>query len=191
MRRLPLCLLALLAVSAPARAEVLDTTRSLGAGHFRVSAGAEFGLSSPNPIRLDLQERLGLVGGLDLHLVQSIGLHREPGARFGGGLKWTVLSNTKARPGIALWGGGFYQTARRVAGATGRFAIDYRFGRVTPYAALDLDLWFEDGVDTHLTLLGGARIGVVDHVGLFLEAGADLTGRRRDHLAAVGLALTI
>lgn len=180
-------------VSAPhvVTAEVLDTSDSLGPGHLRLMVGAELGLEDPNPIRLDVQQRVGLASGLDLYLVQAIGLHRESGARLGGGLKWTALGKRKDRPGIALWGGGFFQTAREVAGLTGRVLIDYRFGRVTPYAALDLDLWFEDGVDTHVALLGGARISVVSHVAAFLEAGVGLTGTPRDHLVALGLALEI
>lgn len=192
MRRVNLALaLALLCAPRLAGAEVLDTSDALAAGHVRVMAGAEFGLSDPNPIRLDLQERIGLASGLDVYLVQAIGLHREDGVRLGGGLKWNVLPRKKDRPGIALWGGGFYQTAREVAGATGRFLIDFRFGRVTPYGALDLDLWFTDGVDSHLTALGGARVSIVPHVAAFFEAGVDLTGRQRDHLAALGIALEI
>ena len=192
MRRAPLMFtLAVTVLPGLAAAEVLDTSDSLAAGHVRVMAGAEFGLADPNPIRLDIQERIGLASGLDIYLVQAIGLHRENGARLGGGLKWTVLPRKKDRPGIALWGGGFYQTAMEVAGVTGRFLIDYRFGRVTPYGALDLDLWFQDGVDSHLTVLGGARVSIVPHVAAFFEAGADLTGRRRDHVAALGLALEI
>lgn len=189
MKKLLFALLFFAAV--PAEAKLLDTTSSLGPGHLGAAVGGEFALYAPNPIRLELHERVGLVGGLDLYLNQFVGLHRESGLRLGGGLKWSLMSRKKNRPGLALWAGGFYQTQRKAAGAAASFMIDSQFGRLTPYAALDMDMWFENGVDTHFTLLGGTRIAIVKHVAAFLEAGGGLTGSRRNHFAALGLRLRL
>ncbi|MCA9550894.1 MAG: hypothetical protein KC933_12745 [Myxococcales bacterium] len=178
--------------TAPAQAKLLDDTSALGAGHLSLALGAEAGIVSPNPIRLELHERVGLVGGVGLFLDQYVGLHNEPGARLGGGFKWSILSKKSGvRPGLALWAGGFYQTARRRAGAQGAFMVDYAFGRVTPYAALDLDLWFDDGVDARTGFLGGVRVAIVPHIALFVEGEFGLSGRTKNHLAAAGLRLSI
>lgn len=187
----PLIVALLLLVAVPAQAKLLDTTSSLGAGHLGAAAGAEFSLYSPNPIRLELHERVGLVGGLDLYLNQFVGLHRESGVRLGAGLKWSLLPRTKDRPGLALWGGGLYHTQRKVGGVAASFMIDGQFGRVTPYAALDMDLWFQNGTDARFTLLGGARLSIVNHVAAYLEAGVGLTGDPKNHLAAAGLRLSL
>ena len=184
--------MAALSVARPAEARLLDDTSALGPGHLSLALGAEAGIESPNPIRLELHERVGLVGGVGLYLDQYVGLHNEPGARLGGGFKWTVLPGKAGqRPGLALWAGGFYQTARQRAAAQAAFMVDYSLGRVTPYAALDLDLWFDDGVDARTVLLGGVRVGIVPRVSLFAEAGVGLSGRAKDHLAAAGLRLRI
>lgn len=181
-----------LAAAAPAEAKLLDDTSVVGPGHLSLAVGAEAGIESPNPIRLELHERVGLVGGVGLFLDQYVGLHNESGARLGGGFKWTVLSRRLGeRPGLALWAGGFYQTARKRAGAQGAFMVDYSFGRVTPYAAFDVDLWFDDGVDARTGLLGGVRVGIVSHIALFVEGQVGLSGRSKDHLAAAGLRLSI
>ncbi|MCB9746585.1 MAG: hypothetical protein H6740_28680 [Alphaproteobacteria bacterium] len=178
--------------AAPAQAKLLDDTGALGAGHLSLAVGAEAGIASPNPIRLELHERVGLVGGVGLFLDQFVGLHNESGARLGGGFKWSILSKKSGeRPGLALWAGGFYQTARKRAGAQGAFMVDYAIGRVTPYAALDLDLWFDDGVDARTGLLGGVRVAIVPHIALFVEGELGLSGRTKNHLAAAGLRLSI
>ena len=176
-----------------AGAKILDGSQSLAPGHIGAALGAELSLEDPNPIRLEVKERVGLAGGLDLYLDQTIGLHREDGVRLGGGLKWTALSlsTKRGRPGIAVWGGGFFHTQREVAGAAFTALVDYRFGALRPYAALDLDLWFEDGVDTRLTILGGTRIAIVNHLGAYIEVGGGLTGRVRNHLVALGLRLDL
>lgn len=187
--------LVLLVLAAPrgAAAKILDGTQSLAPGHISAALGAELSLEDPNPIRLEVKERIGLAGGVDLYLDQTIGLHRDDGLRLGGGLKWTVvdLSTKRERPGVALWAGGFFHTGREVAGAAFTALVDYRFGRLRPYAGLDLDMWFDQGVDTRLTVLGGTRIAIVNHLGAYLEAGGGLTGRVRNHLVALGLRLDL
>ncbi len=184
-------LAALMLAALPAQAKILDTTRSLGSGHVGGAAGVDFGLSTPNTIRLELHERVGLAGGVDLYFEQYMGLRRESGLQVGAGLKWTLLSRKRDRAGFALRGGGLYHTGTEVAGLSATFLGDWSMGRLTPYAGLDLDAWFQNGVDSNFTLLGGARIAVVKHVGAFVEGGLALTGARQRNFLAVGLRLDL
>lgn len=178
-------------VGGSAEARILDDTVSMAPGHVSFAAEFQAGLQRPNPLTVQLHERIGLFSGLDLTLDQWIGLQDASDLRIGGGVKWTILRHKKGRPGLALWGGAFYDTEVDAFGLHPTFMIDYRFGRITPYAAFDLEMWFDDGVDPRFGLLGGVRIGLVNHVDLYFEAGAGLTGDFKNHFMSGGLRIWI
>jgi len=181
----------LLLVPISAEAKLVDTTRGLGAGKLTLAVeGAAF-IESPNPIYLNLHERVGLAGGVGLYLEQLIRFQNSSSVRLGGGGKWTVLADNAERPGLALWLGGFYDFGPDAAGIAATFMIDNSFGRLTPYGALNLDAYFLDGIDPRLSLIGGLRLGLATNIDLFVEGGLGLTGRDpKDHFASAGLRLT-
>lgn len=189
-RALAVTVFVALLLPGAAGARILDTTRSARPGHVSLAVEGMFSLDDPNPIWLGLHERIGLANGLDLTLDQRFGLKDDPGVRLGGAVKWTILSDARGRPGLGLWGGGFYDTGDDAAGLTASFMVDNTWGRFTPYAALDFDLWFLDDIDARFGLLAGVRVGVVKHLDFFAEGGVGLTGTRKNHFLSTGIRLS-
>lgn len=182
-------LIAWLALPSSARAENMQTTSSLAAG--RLALGLEFqaGLVSGTPIEMNLHEMVGLAGGVDLYARQGIGLSDQP-FYLGVGVKWTLQTGRRDRPGIAVLAGGHY-FIDHYGGADVTLLLDFTVGRATPFVALDANLDFPDDVDLKLGLLGGVRIALVKNVAWFVEAGVGLTGSPRPHFVSTGPKITI
>lgn len=172
--------------SSLARAENMMTTQSLSAGKLALGLEAQAGLVDGTPMLLNLHQSVGLRGGFDIYAREGIGLgDNRQGVYIGAGIKWTILSGRRDRPGLALLAGGHYFISN-YGGADATFYVDYTISRVTPYLALDLNVDFPRDVDFKLGLLGGARIGVVQNVEWFIEGQVGFTGNPKNHLLATG-----
>jgi hypothetical protein len=198
MSRLPCLALVSLASTAgllcatAARAEVADTTASLGSGTLSFATELQAGVYESWPLMINLHEAVGLAGGFDLVLRQGLPLSGG-GFYFGGAVKWTLLhaSSRATRPGIALWLGGHGRTGGGGGGVDATIAIDYPFGRVRPYLGVDGNLEFRDDIDFLLGLILGAQISLVNHVALFVEGGLGIIGAPEPHFVAVGIRVYI
>ncbi len=182
-----------LLAAPPARAEYADTTSSLGPGHLSFATELQADVRTDWPLLLNLHESVGLAGGFDLVLRQGLPLSGQ-GFYFGGAIKWTLLgaSTRASRPGVALWLGGHGRTGGGAAGVDATITVDYPFGRVRPYLGLDGNLELtSDDVELLLGLVGGAQIGLVSHVALFVEGGLGIIGDPEPHFISVGLRVTI
>lgn len=162
--------------AVPAQAKLLDTTRSLGPGHVSGAVGVDSDFSSG---WLELHQRVGLVGGLDLYLEEFLPLWDANGALLGAGFKWSLLPRKKDRAGLALRAGASYQTASSTGGLSGALLADWGFGRTTPYVALKLDISRPANQTlTNVYGIAGARFGIVKHVGSFVEVALELTNNQ-------------
>lgn len=178
-----------LLVASSARAEIMDTTGSLGSGSLSLGAEAQAALREGTPMMINAHEAVGLLGGLDLTLRQSAGVRHWDGFYLGAGVKWTLLSasSKRGRPGVATWLGGHFWTSGSVAGADASIAIDYPFGRFRPYIGLDSNLEFYDNdVEFAIGFFGGVRIGIVTNVVWFVEGGLGLAGTPKPHFISTG-----
>lgn len=175
------------AVAAPVQAAaVIDVTESLSPGDISLAAAFEAALVNGTPLSLGLFENVGLAGGLDLYAREGFGLSGSHPFLLGVGVKWTILTDRRDRPGLALWVGGHYWSGS-VAGADSTLVLEHHMGAVTPYAGIDAALdFYSNDTDFKLGLLGGARIALGNRVGWFVEAGLGLLGVPHPHYIATG-----
>jgi hypothetical protein len=170
---------------------VLDTSVSRAAGAFSLAGEIE-AHTGGTPLMLSVYEAVGLTGGVDLVARQGFGLSGDHAVYLGGALKWTLLHDKAESPGLAVWAGGHYITAADVAGADATLLIDHRFGRFTPYAALDMDLdFFSGGSELFLDIIGGARIGLSNRVAWFVEGGLGIAGDVKQNFVSTGPRISI
>ena len=172
--------------SQTAHAEFLDTTQSLQAGNLGLAGEFEAGLTDNSPLLLRLHQAVGLAGGVDLYLREGLFLGGSHAFLVAGGAKWTFLSESAHRPGLALWIGGHYRTSG-LAGADVQALIDKRFGRLTPFAGSHFWLDFGQGQSrANLRLIGGLRVAINSKVAWLVEAGLGLLGDPRPHFVSTG-----
>jgi hypothetical protein len=183
----------LLLASSTALAENMQTAGSLAAGDLALGAEFQAGLFQGNPLTLNLHESVGLRGGFDLYAREDIGMSNDaPNFYVGAGIKWTLMSNSRSRPGIAFLFGGHFYTDADIAGADAAFLLDFRVGRVTPFAGLDFNLeFFDNDAQLFLTINGGARISVATNVSWFVEGGLGVSGEPKRHYVVTGPRISI
>lgn len=170
-------------LASPAQAKIMDTTQSRGAG--QLSLGGEFQATDGAGATINLNEEIGLRSGIDLVLDQQFGVTDSAAdIVLGAGVKWTLLTNTRSSPGLALWATGIFNLDSDDAGFRGHFMVDNTWGKFTPYLALDLDIIFDGDADAAFSLIGGSRIGLVRNVSAFVEGGLGITDAATEFLSA-------
>jgi hypothetical protein len=166
----------LLGLVRPAHAEIMDTTGSLSSGHLGLGVELQAGLDDGLPLAIHLHEDLGLAGGVDLTVDQTIPLEGG-GVLLAIGGKWTLVHRGRSGAGFALWVQGFYDTGSEALGPQSYLMLDFQAGRFTPYFAADARLTFLEG-DGHFSfgVIGGSRIALGSSVGGFIEVGIGIEG---------------
>ncbi len=177
--------------SLPAQAGVFDGSTALGPGKLSLAGEFRAEMESPNPLWANFYQRVGLASGLGLYLREEIPLERGEGLKLGGGLKWTILPDKKDTPGLALWGGGYYNLDARHAGARVAFLIDNRWGRFAPYGALELDSYFSGGVQTQLFAILGLRLILGKQVDWVTEFSPTFGNEASSYYLSTGLRLRL
>ena len=163
LRLVPLLLL----LAATARAELADTPWSLKWGN--VSLAGEFQIQENRQMQLNFHESVGLRGGIDLVLRQSVGLQANNLKYVGGALKWSRALDRSDDVVLAVWAGGHWIVDSH-AGADVTLMIGGSLGGAAIYGALDMNLEFTDApLSPRLGLLGGLRLGMNTNFAWFLE----------------------
>ena len=182
----------LVASALPVEAKLLDTTDALRSGKLYLGAEPTVGLAEPNPFGIRLHERVGLSSGIGLVLAQRFWITRSDSIRFDFAFKSRLVRRRRRQPwGVAWWLGGYFETESEEVGATSSLMLDYKLRRITPYAALDLDLAADDGVDARFGLIGGFAYAMARNASWFVEAGGYLSGRIRNHFISTGLRIRL
>ncbi|MBN1962947.1 MAG: hypothetical protein JW841_18595 [Deltaproteobacteria bacterium] len=181
----------LFGIISVAHAEKMQTTGSLSAGTLALGLEFQAGLITGTPLELGLHEMVGLKGGFDLYARQGIQLRDDRTVYLGAGIKWTILTSNRQRPGVALLAGGHYWIDHW-AGADGTIIFDYPIGRVTPLVGLDAKLDLPDsGAELRMGLLAIIRISVVTNISWFIEGEIGITGEPKSTFISTGPKITI
>ena len=199
-----------IAAPAPAVAEILDTTATLGFPDFSLGVEAQGHLvSSRVHPRLNLHGGLGLAYGLELYFRQGVGLLAGDPHFSAAGIKWQIVEHVhnrkRKRPGLALWGGAHVRWGGRRSAVTDpgldfSIALDYGFWKFRPYIGLDLDVDYViddegdpqdpgDHVRVSTQVIAGCRFLLVQWFGLFAEGSVGLAGHGPSYVRAHHLAV--